>query len=143
MESVWFECLILHLCPQIVFLSNKILPKSVEKTKQVRVLPKLGNCIFATTSLDLWNSKGMHDIFTLVINLLGSNWQLKQMIIGLFETIETTRQALVTNLTQLFDLSRLRKKITYVKCEGSNLNAMITTLISLIKCEVLGLDESF
>jgi hypothetical protein len=40
----------------------------VEKTKQVYVLPKSGNCIFATTSFNLWMSKGAHDIFAFVIN---------------------------------------------------------------------------
>jgi hypothetical protein len=74
----------------------------VEKTKQIHVLPKLGNCIFAT-SFDLWMSKGTHDLFALVINFLGFDWQPKQVIIALFETIETTMQALVINLTKLLD----------------------------------------
>jgi hypothetical protein len=43
----------------------------VEKTKQIYVLPKLTNYIFATTSFDLWMSKGAHDIFALVMNFLG------------------------------------------------------------------------
>jgi hypothetical protein len=45
--------------------------------KQIYVLPKLIDCIFATTSFDLWMSKGAHDIFALIINILGSNWQPK------------------------------------------------------------------
>jgi hypothetical protein len=45
-------------------------------------LPKLGDYIFATTSFDLWMSKEAHDIFALVIILLGSNYELKQMILG-------------------------------------------------------------
>jgi hypothetical protein len=45
----------------------------MEKMKQVYVLPKLANYIFATTSFDLWMSKGAHDIFSLVIKFLGSN----------------------------------------------------------------------
>jgi hypothetical protein len=63
----------------------------VEKTKQAYVLPKLTNYIFATTSFDMWMSKGVHDIFALVINLLGSNWQPKQVTINLFEATKTTR----------------------------------------------------
>jgi hypothetical protein len=31
----------------------------------------------------------------------------------------------------------------YVKDEGSNLNTMIVALKSVVKCEVLGLDENF
>jgi hypothetical protein len=30
-------------------------------------------------------SKGAHDIFDFIINVLGSNWQPKQLTIGLFE----------------------------------------------------------
>jgi hypothetical protein len=57
--------------------SQEILPNLVAKTKQVYVLPKLLNCISATASFDLWMSKDAHDIFVLVINFLGSNWQPK------------------------------------------------------------------
>jgi hypothetical protein len=49
-EFFWFKCLILRLCPQVVFpfkkqFSHEILPKLVAKMKQVYVLPKLVNCI--------------------------------------------------------------------------------------------------
>jgi hypothetical protein len=36
-----------------------------------------------------------------------------------------------------------RKIITYVKDDGSNLNAMTFVLKSIISCETLGLQESF
>jgi hypothetical protein len=48
-------------------------------------LPKLTDYIFAIGSFDLWMSKSVHDIFALVINFLGFDQQLKQVIIGLFE----------------------------------------------------------
>jgi hypothetical protein len=51
--------------------SHEILPKLVEKTKQMYVLPKLVDCIFAT-SFDLWMSKEAQPIFVLIINFLGS-----------------------------------------------------------------------
>jgi hypothetical protein len=82
--------------------------------KQAYVLPKLGDCIFAT-SFDLWMSKGAHDIFALVINFLGSDQHPKHVIIGLFETTKITSQALVTNLTKLLDQYGLRKKL--IACE--------------------------
>jgi hypothetical protein len=74
---MWFKFLILHLCPKVVFLSRKkisteILPNLVEKMKEIYVLPKLINCISTTPSFDLWMSKGVHDIFALVINFLES-----------------------------------------------------------------------
>jgi hypothetical protein len=64
--------------------------------------------------------------------------------VGLFETIKTICQTLATNLIELFDQYGLRNKIiAFVKDEWSNLITMITTLKSYVKCEVLGLDESF
>jgi len=64
--------------------------------------------------------------------------------IGMFEMIKTTNQALATNLTKLLNQYGLRKKnITYVKDEGSNLTIMTNALKLIVKCEVLGLDESF
>jgi len=61
----------------------------VEKTKEKYVLPKLINCISTTPSFDLWMSKGTHDIFVFVINFLESDWQPKQVTIGLFNAIKT------------------------------------------------------
>jgi hypothetical protein len=62
------------------------------------------------------------------------------VIIGLFETIETTRQALAKKLTKLLDKYGLRKKIiAYVKDEGSNLNAMTSALKFVVNCEYLRL----
>jgi hypothetical protein len=75
-ESVWFKPLILHLCPQVVFFSKKkishdILPKLEEKNKISICFIKIGKLHIAT-SVNLWISKGAHDIFALLINFLGS-----------------------------------------------------------------------
>ncbi len=40
---------------------------------------------------DLWMSKGAHNIFALVINFLGFDWQPKHVTIGLFEAIKIIR----------------------------------------------------
>jgi hypothetical protein len=45
--------------------------------------------------------KGVHDIFALVINFLGFDWQPKQVTIGLFEATKTIGQALANNLIKL------------------------------------------
>jgi len=132
-----------------VFLSRKqfiqeILPNFLEKTKQVYVLPKLTNCIFATTTFDLWMLKCAHDIFVFVINFLRFDSQPKQVTIGLFKAIKSTGQALANNLTKLFDQYGLKNKITaYVKNEGSNLNITTIALKFVVKCEVFNLNESF
>jgi len=57
--------------------------------------------VFDITSFDLWMSKGVHDIFALVINFLGKDCVPKRITIGLFETFETLDQALATNLQDL------------------------------------------
>jgi hypothetical protein len=47
--------------------------------------------------------KGVYDIFAIVINFLGFDWQPKQVTIGLFEATKNIRQTLVNNLTKLLD----------------------------------------
>ncbi len=55
----------------------------------------------------------------------------------MFETTRTIGQALVNNLTKLFDQYELRNKsIAYDKDEGSNLNTMTIALKFVMKCEV-------
>jgi hypothetical protein len=62
----------------------------------------------------------------------------------LFKATKINGQTITNNLTKLFDQYGLKNKIiSYVKDEGSNLNIMIIALKFVIKCEVLGLDESF
>jgi hypothetical protein len=57
----------------------------------------------AIACFDLWMSEGIYDIFSLVINFLDENWQLKKLTIGLFEATKTTIQTLVRNLRKLLD----------------------------------------
>jgi hypothetical protein len=73
---MWMKCLCLHLCPKFIFLfkkkfSQEIFFELVEKIKQLYVLPILAKHNYTITSFDLWLSKGAHDIFALVINILG------------------------------------------------------------------------
>ncbi len=61
-KSNWLNRFSMHLCPQIVFLSIKyffheLLPRLVEKIKQLYVLLALAKCQYITTSFDLWMSK--------------------------------------------------------------------------------------
>jgi hypothetical protein len=65
------------------------------------------------------------------------------MTIGLFYATKTTNQALANHLIGLIDQDGLKRKIiAYVKDEGSNLNVMIITLRSIVRCEILGLNEN-
>jgi hypothetical protein len=62
----------------------------------------------------------------------------------LFEVIKIIGQVLVRNLIDLLDAYGLRNKlIAYVKDEGSNLNTLTNALKFVVKCETLGLEESF
>jgi hypothetical protein len=96
-------------------ISYDILHNLVEKTKEVYVLPKLIDYIYVRIIFYLWMSKGAHDIFVLVIIFLGSHWQPKYVIIGLFEAIENIGQALVNNLAKLFNQYGLIKN--YCICQ--------------------------
>jgi hypothetical protein len=75
---------------------------------------------------------------------LGSDWQLKHVTIGLFKATTIIEQALAQNLTKLLDKFVLKRKIiTYVKDEGSNLNAMTNALKYLLVMNVLVWKEVF
>jgi hypothetical protein len=51
---------------------------------------------------------------------------------------------LAKNLIKLFDQYELKRKIiAYVKNERSNLDTIIIVFKSIVKCEALGLNESF
>jgi hypothetical protein len=130
--------------PSQKLFSNIVWSKLVEKTKKTYVLLLLNDCSCVTTNFELWMSKGAHDVFILVIYFLGSNWKPKHVTLGFFETVKTTREALAKNLIELFNAYGLRNKIiAYVKDEGSNLNILTNALKFVVKCETLGLKESF
>ncbi len=61
----------------------------------------------------------------------------------MFETTKITTQGLARNLIRLLDEYGLRKKLTYVKDEGSNFNVRTIVLKSIVVCECLGLEENF
>ncbi len=84
------------------------------KKRQVYVLAKLIDYIFAITRFDLWMFKGVHDVFALVINLLGFDWQPKLTTIGFLQMKKTIGQTLVNNLTKLVDQYGLETKALYV-----------------------------
>lgn len=67
------------------------------------------DCISTIVSFIMWMFCGTHDVFALLINFLRNDWKLKKITIGLFESLNTTRQALIRNLTKLLDQYGLRK----------------------------------
>ncbi len=116
----------------------------MEKTIELYVLPALIECYYATMSFDLWMFKRGYDVFTLVVNFLSSNLQLKHVIIGLFEAIKTIGQALAKKFDIIVGQVWFKEEnIIYVKDEGFHFNEMISALKSIINCEYLGIKESF
>jgi hypothetical protein len=71
--------------------------------------------------MNLWMSKFGHDTFVFVINFINSPWVPCHVIMGLFETIDMFRVAMVTQVKDLLSsYNLLDKPITYVKDEGDN-----------------------
>ncbi len=74
-------------------------------------------------------SRGVYGIFSLVIIILGVDWQPKRIAIGLFETFDTFKHALTKDLIDLLGKYDSRKKvIACVKVERFNLIIMIRVL---------------
>ncbi len=74
------------------------------------VQPTLANCLSTTCTFDLWMSKGMHDIFAVVVSFISSNWEAKHATIGLFEMIDTCGITMASKLQELLDMFILTKK---------------------------------
>jgi hypothetical protein len=54
-------------------------------------------------------SKVFHEIFALVTNFWGTNWQEKHVTFGLFEVVDTFGKILAKNLTKLLKNYNLNK----------------------------------
>jgi hypothetical protein len=52
----------------------ELVPKLVEKIKQLYVLPALPKCHYVNISFDMWMSKVGLDVFALVIKFLRVYW---------------------------------------------------------------------
>jgi hypothetical protein len=78
-------------------------------------------------------SKGAHDVFAIVFNLILSDWEAKDVTIGLFKVTDTISATLAPKLWELMDKFSLTQNImAYVKNEESNLqncaNALTFTI---------------
>jgi hypothetical protein len=58
----------------------------------------------------MWTSKGVYDLFALVIKILGINWQPNHIAIGLFQASHTFGHALTKDLIKLLSKYDLKKK---------------------------------
>jgi hypothetical protein len=74
-ENVWFKHMVVHLCPNFNFrlgkkFSQENLSNLVDKINQLYFQLTLAKCDSTIVIFDVWMSKGAHDIFTLVSNIL-------------------------------------------------------------------------
>ncbi len=69
----------------------------------------MANYVFTITSFSLWMSKGGHDVFALVMGILGKKWVPKHITISLFEVSKTLGQTLTKNLQDLSEYYGLTK----------------------------------
>jgi hypothetical protein len=74
-------------------------------------------------------SKFGHNTFILVIKFINSKWVPCHVTMGLFETTDMVRIAMVTQIKDLFSFYNLLDKIiAYVKDEGGNLSTLARAL---------------
>ncbi len=70
---------------------NDILFKAVEQTKDMFIVCIFKSCHSCTILLfDLWMSKDRMNIFAMILNFLNDKWEPCHIIIGFFETINTS-----------------------------------------------------
>jgi hypothetical protein len=89
-------------------------------------------------------SKGVHDVFVVVVNFLSIKWEAKHITIRLFKMFNTNGVTMVPRLQQLLDKFSLTQKIfTYVKNEDFNLQICASALNFVVSCASLAMMEPF
>jgi len=76
------------------FVENILTLNLVEKTMMLLCLAYIGSCLSITYTFDLWMSKGAHDIFVMVVNVISNNSKVKHAIIGLFKVTNMSNIAI-------------------------------------------------
>jgi hypothetical protein len=67
-------------------------------------------------------SKGMWDVFVVMVNFISSDWEVKHVTIKLFEVDDKSGIPMVPKLQRLLDRFSLTLKVlTFVKDERTNL----------------------
>jgi hypothetical protein len=149
-ENPWLHHLVMHKCDRIKFPSRKYLvqehiPNMLAKVMKMHGLLAIVQCATTTITFELRTSKIDFDTFALVINFIDDDWVPCHIIIGLFETPNTF--GITTRVEQvkyfLIKYQFTIKIIVYVKDEGTNLNTLASTFISVVSCAPLQLATPF
>jgi hypothetical protein len=80
---------------------GEVLLSLVEKTMTTYVQLALVDYLLATYNFDLWMSKGMQDVFVVVVSFISNDWEAKHVTIGLFEVLNTSSATMVLKLQKL------------------------------------------
>jgi len=89
-------------------------------------------------------SKGVHDVFIVVVNFLSNKWEAKHITIRPFEMSNTSGVTMAPRIQQLLEKFSLTQKIfVYVKDEGYILQTCVNTLNSIVSCANLAMMEPF
>jgi len=88
-------------------------------------------------------SKEGIDTFILIVHFLNDNWEPCHVIVRFFETINTSRNAMVIQMNVFAKHGLNIHDLTYVKDEGNNFATMTFALTFVVSCEVLGLSTFF
>lgn len=137
------------LCPHVVFPSRKtfveeILPNLIKETMNTYVVHALVDYLLTTCTFDLLMSKGAHDIFVVVVNLISSDWEAKHVTITLFEVTDTSGVAMVSKFQELLNkFSLITKILVYVKDKGSNLQGSTNAPTSVVSRDFFPLLKPF
>jgi hypothetical protein len=122
-ESSWLKQMVLCLYGQVQFPSHKQLVHEhfhalLCKTMEVYMFPTIGQCAIVTTTFDLWMSRLGYDTFALVINFIYQSLVPCHIIVGLFETPDTSNASLAKQMKVLLvEFNLTSKVIMYVKDE--------------------------
>ncbi len=78
----------------------------------------LANCVSTTCKFDLWMSKGMHDIFVVVVSFVSNNWEAKHATIGFFEMTDTCGITMIPKVQEKLDMFTFMKKHLPTLCQN-------------------------
>ncbi len=121
--------------PSMQTMVNKILPK---KTKEKYTTKSLKSCNSCTVSFDLWMSKAKVDTFFI------NKWEPCHVTMIFFETTKKSKSSIALQLIEVLAKHGFNVGvIVYVKDEGGNFSTIISTLVFVVSCEVLGLTIPF
>jgi hypothetical protein len=70
----------------------------LEKTMLTYVCLALVDCILTICTFDLRMSKGVHDVFVIVVNFMSSKWEAVHITIELFEMSDTNGATMAPRL---------------------------------------------